>query len=72
MRYRNRKTGVIIDVPSALGGFWEPIEKRSVKTAPPVPVAEPTVKVEEPSVKVEVTETKTTVRKRTSRKKETE
>lgn len=71
MRYRNRKTGVIIDVPSALGGFWEPIEKRSAKTAPPAPVAEPTVKVEEPSVKVEVTE-KTTARKRTSRKKKTE
>jgi hypothetical protein len=62
MRYRNRKTGVVIDVPSALGGLWEPVEKRSVKTAPPpVPVAEA---VEEPK--------KTPVRKRTSRKKKTE
>lgn len=27
MKYRNKETGVIIDVPSELKGAWEPVKK---------------------------------------------
>lgn len=36
MEYRNKKTGVVIDVESELGGIWEPVkaEKPAPKKAP--------------------------------------
>ena len=39
MRYRNRKTGEIIDVPSKLGGNWERIGGEPVKAPAVVPDA---------------------------------
>ena len=36
MKYRNTKTGVIVDVNSVIGGDWEPVkktvEKKSTET----------------------------------------
>lgn len=60
MRYRNMKTGVIIDVPSALRGAWVPVISGK-KAEKPSPAVVPAVKDEE---------VKTSARKRTySRKK---
>lgn len=33
MKYRNKKTGVIIDVQSELKGAWEPVEAPAPKPA---------------------------------------
>lgn len=33
MKYRNTKTGVVIDVKSVIGGKWEPVEQEE----PPKP-----------------------------------
>ena len=60
MRYRNMKTGVVVDVPSELRGAWLPVI--SVKKAEkPSPAEAPAEKVEE--------ETKTPARKRTYTRK---
>ena len=60
MRYRNVKTGAIVNVDSEIGGLWIPVDaKRSEKVtpAPTVPTAESVEDVK-----------KTPARKRTTRK----
>ena len=59
MRYRNVKTGALVNVDSELGGLWIPVDAKKPEKATPapaVPTAEP--------VEVE----KTPARKRTTRK----
>lgn len=34
MEYRNKKTGVVIEVQSEMSGDWEPVKKAEQKTAP--------------------------------------
>ena len=63
MRYRNRKTGAIIDVSSALGGLWEPVVKQ---VNAPVPVVE--APVAEEKVETVVVEEKKAPAKRRARK----
>ena len=59
MRYRNAKTGAIVNVDSKLGGLWIPVETKKPAKAEVVSV-EPVEPVEE--VK------KAPVRKRTTKK----
>lgn len=33
MKYKNRVTGIVIEVGSKLGGDWEPVEKPKKKTS---------------------------------------
>lgn len=61
MRYRNSKTGVIVNTPSRLGGLWVPLDAVKPVKAEPAP-AEP-VEVE---AVVEVK--KAPARKRTTKK----
>ena len=60
MRYRNVKTGAIINVDSELGGLWIPVDAKKPEKATPAPTV-PTAELEE-EVK------KTPVRKRTTKK----
>lgn len=46
MKYRNVKTGAVIDVPSKLGGNWELISGGESKKAPAV-ISEPVEEKEE-------------------------
>lgn len=64
MKYRNVKTGVVIEVPSKLGGNWELIG--GDKAEKPVAVV-PNMPVEEEVKPVKKTEKKTTTKK-TSKK----
>lgn len=57
MKYRNTKTGAIIDVPSELGGNWVKIDAEPKKA----PVVVPTIDEEE--VKPKKTRKKTTTKK---------
>lgn len=44
MRYRNVKTGAIVNVDSELGGLWVPVDAKKPEKATPapaVPTAEP-------------------------------
>lgn len=57
MKYRNKKTGVVIDVPSALSGSnWEKIDGKAPAKEPSVSI--PAVEEEEKPAK------KTTTRKK--------
>lgn len=38
MLYRNKNTGVIVDIQSEAGGIWEPVEKQAPVIVEPVPV----------------------------------
>lgn len=60
MRYRNVKTGAIVNVDSELGGLWIPVDVKKPEKATPAP----TVPTAEPVEEVE----KTPARKRTARK----
>lgn len=60
MRYRNVKTGAIVNVDSELGGLWIPVDAKKPEKATPAP----TVPTAEPVEEVE----KTPARKRTARK----
>lgn len=60
MRYRNVKTGAIVNVDSELGGLWIPVDAKKPEKATPTPAVPPAEPVEE----VE----KTPARKRTARK----
>lgn len=62
MRYRNSKTGVIVNTPSRLGGLWVPLDAVKPVKAEPAP-AEP-VEEAEPVVEVK----KAPARKRTTKK----
>ena len=57
MKYRNTKTGAVIDVPSELGGNWVKIDAEPKKA----PVVAPTIDEEE--VKPKKTRKKTTTNK---------
>ena len=41
MKFKNKKTGVVIDVPSRLGGAWEPVEEEPKKAEPAPAPAKP-------------------------------
>lgn len=60
MRYRNVKTGAIINVDSELGGLWLPVDAKKPEKAIPAPTV-PTAKLVE-EVK------KTPAQKRTTKK----
>ena len=60
MRYRNVKTGAIVNVDSELGGLWISVDAKKPEKATPAPAVPPAESVEE----VE----KTPARKRTTRK----
>ena len=60
MRYRNVKTGAVVNVDSELGGLWIPVDAKKPEKATPAPAVPPAEPVEE----VE----KTPARKRTTRK----
>lgn len=60
MRYRNVKTGAIVNVDSELGGLWIPVDAKKPEKATPAP----TVPTAEPVEEGE----KTPARKRTTRK----
>ena len=60
MRYRNVKTGALVNVDSELGGLWVPVDVKKPEKATPAP----TVPTAEPVEEVE----KTPARKRTTRK----
>lgn len=34
MKYKNKKTGVVIDVQSVLSGAWEPVKEQPKKAEP--------------------------------------
>ena len=61
MRYRNVKTGAIINVDSELGGLWVPVDAKKPEKATPAPTAPVAV---EPVEDVN----KTPARRRTTRK----
>ena len=60
MRYRNVKTGAIVNVDSELGGLWISVDAKKPEKATPTPTAPTAELVEE--VK------KTPARKRTTKK----
>ena len=60
MRYRNVKTGAIVNVDSELGGLWVPVDAKKPEKATPAPTV-PTAEA------VEVK--KTPARKRTTKTK---
>ena len=59
MRYRNVKTGAVVNVDSELGGLWISVDAKKPEKATPAPTVPPAEPVE---VK------KTPARKRTTRK----
>ncbi len=61
MRYRNAKTGAIINVDSEIGGLWIPVDAKKPEKATPAPAVPPAEPVEENK--------KTPVRKRTTKTK---
>ena len=61
MRYRNVKTGAIVNVDSELGGLWIPVDAKRPEKATPAP----TVSTAEPVEEIK----KTPARKRTTKTK---
>lgn len=61
MRYRNVKTGAVVNVDSELGGLWFPVDAKRPEKVTPTPTVPPAESVEE--IK------KTPVRKRTTKTK---
>lgn len=47
MRYRNVKTGAIINVDSELGGLWIPVDAKKPEKATPAPMVPTAKPVEE-------------------------
>ena len=64
MRFRNVKTGAVIDAPSMLGGPWELVDGKAPVVEPVV--SSPVAKVEE--VKPVKKTTKKTTAKKTTKK----
>ena len=62
MRYRNVKTGAIVNVDSELGGLWVPVDAKKPEKATPaptVPTAEPVEEVKKtPARKITTRKTK--------------
>ena len=62
MRYRNVKTGAVVNVDSELGGLWIPVDAKKPEKATPaptVPTAEPVEEVEKtPARKITTRKTK--------------
>lgn len=44
MKYRNKKTGAVIDVKSELGGDWMPVEPKKKTEPSPAPKKKKTAK----------------------------
>ena len=62
MRYRNAKTGAIINVDSEIGGLWIPVDAKrpeKVTPAPTVPTAESVEDVKKTPAPKRTTKTKT-------------
>ena len=59
MKFRNVKTGAVIEAPSMLGGNWERIDGGKAPAKEPVAVPEP---VEEKAVKSVVKKTRKTTK----------
>ena len=72
MRFRNTKTGAIVDAPSMLRGNWERIDGgKSDKKETPAVVSEPTLKIEteaKPRAKKENVKSATKTRTRKTKK----
>ena len=47
MRYRNVKTGAIVNVDSEIGGLWIPVDAKKPEKATPAPAVPPAVPVED-------------------------
>ena len=47
MRYRNVKTGAIVNVDSELGGLWVPVDAKKPEKATPAPTVPPAEPVED-------------------------
>ena len=47
MRYRNVKTGAIVNVDSELGGLWVPVDAKKPEKATPAPTVPPPEPVED-------------------------
>ena len=47
MRYRNVKTGAIVNVDSELGGLWIPVDAKKPEKATPAPTVPPAEPVED-------------------------
>lgn len=61
MRYRNAKTGAIINVDSEIGGLWIPVDAKrpeKVTPAPTVPTAESVEDVKKTPARKRTTKTK--------------
>ena len=63
MRYRNVKTGAIVNVDSELGGLWIPVDAKKPEKATPAPAVPPAVPPAEPVEEVK----KAPARKRTTK-----
>lgn len=62
MRYRNVKTGAIVNVDSELGGLWIPVDAKKPEKATPAPTvstAEPVEEIKKTPVRKRTTKTKT-------------
>ena len=61
MRYRNVKTGAIVNVDSELGGLWVPVDAKKpekVTPAPTVPTAESVEEIKKTPARKRTTKTK--------------
>ena len=61
MRYRNVKTGAVVNVDSELGGLWIPVDAKKPEKATPaptVPPAEPVEDVKQTPARKRTTKTK--------------
>ena len=61
MRYRNVKTGAIVNVDSELGGLWVPVDAKKPEKATPaptVPTAEPVEEIKKTPARKRTTKTK--------------
>ena len=61
MRYRNVKTGAVVNVDSELGGLWIPVDAKKpekVTPAPTVPTAESVEEIKKTPARKRTTKTK--------------
>ena len=58
MRYRNVKTGAVVNVDSELGGLWMPVDAKKPEKATPapaVPTAEPVEEIKKTPARKRIT-----------------